>query len=97
MMNWNLYQLKYIRYILKNFLLKIFGQSNLDFGDALIPWHDPRTGKVLVNRYCHTFTLRELKQLVKKVGFIILENFYSRDGKKSYFWNGKNLVTIVKK
>jgi len=95
--NWNLFEEKYRFFVVKNIFKKIFGKSELDFTDALIPWKSAETGEVLVQRYVHAFTLRELRRLVKKAGFEILENFYSSEGKKVRWWNGKNIVTICKK
>lgn len=95
--NWNLFQGKYLFKVLKNILRKIVGKSELDFMDALIPWKSAETGEVVAERYVHTFTLRELRRLVKEAGFEILENFYSSEGKKVYWWNGRNIVTVAKK
>jgi 2-polyprenyl-3-methyl-5-hydroxy-6-metoxy-1,4-benzoquinol methylase len=97
MTNWDLYQAKYLPHVLKNIFLKIFGQSNLDFGDALIPWRDPKTGQILAQRYCHAFILRELDDLIKKVGLKLVENFYVIKGEKAHWWNGWNIVTVAKK
>lgn len=97
MTNWNLFEGKNKFFVLKNIFRKIFGRSELDFMDALIPWKRAETEEVIVERYVHAFTLRELKHLVKEAGLKILENFYSIGGKKVYFWNGKNLVTVAKK
>jgi len=49
----------------KNALLKIIGQSKLDFGDALVPWDKK------VMRYYHYFTKKELEKLVKESSFVI--------------------------
>ncbi|MFA5128706.1 MAG: class I SAM-dependent methyltransferase [Patescibacteria group bacterium] len=97
MTNWALFRKKYLMLVTKNIILKLLGRSDLDFGDASVPWKSSETGKVMAERYVHAFTLRELKRLVKESGFEILENFYSIDDKKAHFWNGKNIVTIAKK
>jgi len=97
MTNWALFQKKYLAFLVKNIVLKLFGKSDLDFGDAMIPWKSNESGKAVAERYVHAFTLRELKRLVKGVGFEVLENFYIRKGKKEHFWNGWNIVTIAKK
>jgi ubiquinone/menaquinone biosynthesis C-methylase UbiE len=97
MTNWDLYQTKYLSFVLKNIFLKTFGRSELDFGDALIPWRDPETRQVVAAKYNHAFTLRELERLVKSAGFEVLENFYSSEGKHAHFWTGKNLVTVAEK
>jgi ubiquinone/menaquinone biosynthesis C-methylase UbiE len=97
MTNWNLFEGKYPVYILKNILKKIAGKSSLDFADALVPWKNAATGKVEALRYVHVFTLRELRHLVKEACLGIIENFYSAGGEKVHWWNGKNIVTIVRK
>lgn len=97
MTNWALFRKKYLTLVAKNIILKLFGRSDLDFGDAMVPWKSSENGKVMAERYVHALTLRELKRLVKESGFEILENFYSIDDRKAHFWNGKNIVTIAKK
>jgi len=62
---WYLWKLRSKRnffLMIKNAFLKILGKSNLDFGDALIPW-----GKKAM-RYYHYFTAGELKKLTEKSG-----------------------------
>jgi 2-polyprenyl-3-methyl-5-hydroxy-6-metoxy-1,4-benzoquinol methylase len=97
MTNWNLFQEKYIFYIIKNIFLKIILKSKLDFLDALIPWKNFKTREVDARRYVHAFTLGELESLVKDNNLKIIENFYSNRGNKTHFWNAWNLVTIAKK
>jgi tRNA (uracil-5-)-methyltransferase TRM9 len=97
MTNWNLFEGKYFGYIFKNVFKKIIGKSDLDFRDTFVPWKKSGTGEVMAERYFHVFTLRELRRLVKELGFEILENFYSTGGKRTRFWKGKNIVTIAKK
>ncbi len=47
--------------------------------------------------YYHAFTLRELKKLLPKTNFKILANYYVKDGQKSFWFNGKNILTIGQK
>ncbi len=58
------------RRLLKYSLLKLIGKSELDFKDLFIPWKDS-SGKVLVERYLHSFTKKELKDLAERAGFRI--------------------------
>ncbi|MBN1326263.1 class I SAM-dependent methyltransferase [Candidatus Falkowbacteria bacterium] len=68
---WDIWgQGKYLWPILNNYFRKIFGKSDLDYKDALIPWKAPN-GEILVERYVHAFTKREIKKLVKNAGFEI--------------------------
>lgn len=48
-------------------ILKIKGESKLDFKDIFVPWQKK------VNRYFHCFTKNELKRIVNKAGFKIRE------------------------
>lgn len=56
---WDVYSDRYFKLILKYSFLKVFGLSQLDFKDVLMPF-----GKK-VNRYLHAFTLREFKKLLE--------------------------------
>lgn len=80
---WNIRQSRYIKYILKNTLKKIFGFSNLDFGDALIPWRE----KEYIERYVHGFTLKELESLAKFNNLKILSLYKTKN----------NLILVAKK
>jgi len=79
---WNLWQKKYIKYIIKTFILKtkIPGSTKLDFKDTFIPWKK-RNGTI-INRYYHAFTIKELKKLVKVIGFEIIDSGYTKRNNK---------------
>lgn len=51
----------------KFFLKKVFGYSQLDFGDVIEPWFGKNKGE----RYYHCFTKKELFRLAKKTGLKI--------------------------
>ena len=53
--------------------------------DVYIPWK-LKTGEIL-KRYYHVFTKKELKQIVKKAGFKIIDSYFA----------GDNLIVIAKK
>jgi ubiquinone/menaquinone biosynthesis C-methylase UbiE len=66
---WDLWQKTIIRKkIIKNYFLKLIGKSNLDFNDAIVAWHG------ISNCYVHCFKLSELKKLVEKNGFKIIDS-----------------------
>ncbi|MFA5878302.1 MAG: class I SAM-dependent methyltransferase [Candidatus Staskawiczbacteria bacterium] len=68
---WNLWQRKTIwRKVIRNNLLKVIGFAKMDFNDILVPWKD-KDGKVLIQRYIHLFTKRELRNVAKKAGFTV--------------------------
>ncbi len=58
---WNTLNLKFIKAHTTHFLKKILGNSDLDFGDIVIPF-----GKRKRKRYIHSFTKRSLKSLFKE-------------------------------
>ncbi len=68
---WNLRKKRKIKGLLFKYTLKrIFGKSDLDFGDLFLPWKNEK-GKILASRYFHVFSKRELISLLKKAGFEI--------------------------
>lgn len=84
---WNLYQMRYLKLLLKFTLKKIFLKSKLDFKDTLVSW-----GRERVSRYYRAFTLSELRKLFKEVGFEIEElKYLKRNNKKT------NILIIAKK
>ena len=65
---WKMHKLNHIILALKSYLMKFLGKSKLDYGDVLIPWgHHTK-------RYYHFFSERELKNVVKKAGFKLIES-----------------------
>ena len=66
------------RLFFKYALLKLTGNSKMDFYDVLVPWKDSN-GKILIQRYFHCFTKKEIEDLVKKAGFKIKQSW--REGK----------------
>lgn len=83
---WNLWQRKYIKNILKNWALKIFGKSQLDWNDCWITFKN-NEGKIF-NRYHHAFRRKELKEMFEKTGFKTL---------KSELINSRTILYIGKK
>lgn len=70
---WDLWQRKTAwESLIKNIFLKLFGISKLDFKDIFYPWKS-QNGKILIDRYFHLFTKRELKSLVQKLDFKVRE------------------------
>ncbi|MDP3244492.1 MAG: methyltransferase domain-containing protein [bacterium] len=87
---WNLWQPRYLSYVLKYNIKKMFGQSSYDLNDAFIPFHGE------VKRYTHAFTLNKLQGLLKQAGFTIIESYYVKNGQKKHWWNGANLLIVAK-
>jgi ubiquinone/menaquinone biosynthesis C-methylase UbiE len=86
---WSLWQKRFIKYHLKCFFLKILGKSRLDFRDIFYPWKDEK-GKVLIQRYIHGFTKRELKSLLRKTDFTIKEIRKEKENIYLAVFNQKN-------
>jgi len=80
---WNLWQKKYIKNLLSNWLSKLRGRSNLDRKDCYISFTD-NNGQVF-QRFHHAFTKRELKNLFVEAGFEV---------EKCETIDGRNLVLV---
>lgn len=72
---WNLWQKEYRARVVRAALTKIFGRSQLDFFDVLVPWKNSR-GEVQAQRYYHCFSLFSLKRLVLRAGFLLRAGGY---------------------
>jgi len=86
-MVWNLFQKKWLKQLIKSLF-----SVKYDFKDIFIKW-----GNSKIKRYYHAFTPWELKKLLKKAGFKIIESFCVKRGKKSFFPNAYNICVIAKK
>ncbi len=101
MTNWNLWQKKYLTYVLKYTIFRLFMPDkkvddirigDTEFGDTFIPWK-----KSGILRYYHAFRKSELKNLVKKSGLKLENNYHVKTGNKTNSMNGANIVTIIRK
>lgn len=81
---WNLWKVSCLRLHLKHTILKLMGWSKLDFKDIFYPWRNSQ-GKIIIQRYIHCFTKRELKKVVKKAGFKIKEIGFSGNEKRNIY------------
>jgi tRNA (uracil-5-)-methyltransferase TRM9 len=88
---WNLWQKKYLQYILRAILRFIYTLGGYAPNDTFIPW-----GKK-AKRYYHAFTPLELTKIVDKAGFEIEETFFIKDGKRVPFKQSHDIVLIAKK
>jgi len=77
---WDLWRRSaFIKLIIKFTLFKILGKSKIDFKDIFVPWQKK------IDRYIHCFTKSELKGLLKKSGFKIIEaGIFKRKETKNY-------------
>ncbi len=80
MTNWNLFQKKYLKHI--------FNLKKKSWNDFSIPWKN-KDRHIIVNRFYHGFTLKELEKLLEKTEFNIIKNSYSD--------LRKNIITIASK
>lgn len=68
---WNLQKNKKAKKLfLKYTILKLLGLTKLDFKDIFYPWKD-KSGKILINRYFHIFSEKEIKKILEKSGFLV--------------------------
>lgn len=93
---WNLWQSRFWKYLFQYTTFKILGHSRLDFKDIFFPWKDSQ-GKIITQRYCHTFDKNELNGLFQLSRFEILDHYYTKGKEKSNWLKGHNLVIIGKK
>jgi len=83
---WNLWQRKYLKNILKNWLEKISDKSDLDWKGCHISFKNNQGG--VFRRYHHAFTIRELEKIFEAAGF---------KTEKCEVIDGKNIVFVGKK
>lgn len=89
---WNLWQKKYRKYTVKSILRNLlFGEY--EYNDTFIPWGKEQ----LVMRYYHAFRPRELKKLLEKAGFQIVDMFCTKRGKKVRFLKSYNICFVARK
>lgn len=91
MINWNLWQSKYLKYIIKYTILKLTDPyhevidgveaKDLELQDVFIPWQKKHL------RYLHAFTELNIARLLKKTDFEIIKNVS----------NARNIITVAKK
>ncbi len=72
-------------------LAKLIGKSKLDLKDIFYPWKNNR-GEILVQRYIHVFSIKELEKLFRRAGFIIKDKGVFLRSKK-----GKNIFLVAQK
>lgn len=95
--NWNLWQPKYVKKVLKHGARSLVSEDKYDFGDVIIPWV---TKTAVVKRYYHAFTLSSLKKLAEEVGLEIVEHtLYPRREKHSitHYSQSRNIWSVFRK
>lgn len=109
MTSWNLFQLKYIKYLfdinkykdinqkasvdLKEKKFNLLESFSFRFKDTFIPWKN-ENGEVVSKRYYYAFNKIELKNLFTKTDFKILENRLTDD---KNILEARNIISILKK
>lgn len=89
---WNLWQKKYRKYVVKSiFRNLLFGEY--EYNDTFIPWGKEK----LVKRYYHAFRPMELKKLLEKAGFKIIDQFCTKRGKRVKFLESYNICFVCQK
>jgi len=109
MTSWNLFQLKYIKYLFdiskyKNITEKtkdeirekkfnILDRFRFNLKDTFIPWKNSQ-GELMSKRYYYAFNKTELRNLFVKNDFIIIENKLTDD---KNILHARNIISILKK
>jgi ubiquinone/menaquinone biosynthesis C-methylase UbiE len=83
---WYLWQKKYAKNILQNWLRRMIGRSELDWNDCYITFRD-NDGQVF-RRFHHAFTKNELEKIFRKAGFRV---------ERCDIINERNIVLVGKK
>lgn len=83
---WYLWQKKYFKNILKNWLNKILGKSQLDWNDCKITFTDNKGKKF--SRFHHAWTKRELRKIFSDAGFEV---------ERCDIPDGRNILLVGKK
>ncbi len=65
----------------------------LGFRDVMTVWESVPNG-ARGKLYYRAFRLGELRGLLGKAGFEVVESYYSLGGERAHWWNGKNVVTV---
>jgi len=110
MTNWNLWQIgakKNVWTSLLSSLLSLLSSSRKRGSRLINTRSQIRSGMAIKDiitlwqnqfpLYYHAFTKRELKKLLQKTNFEVLENYYVKQGQKARWWNGYNILTVAKK
>lgn len=95
MTNWNLFQVfGASKSVWKNFRnQKNNGEfSGLSWRDLLTHWKSGGLDEIL---YYYAFTPSEITRLCKKAGFKTSHSWYSSNGDKKHWWDGRNIMTIA--
>jgi ubiquinone/menaquinone biosynthesis C-methylase UbiE len=93
---WNMWNRSRRKLVVNNVMEKLVGKSKLDFLDSEKPWKDS-SGNVIVDRYCHAFTLREIEKLASKNKIKTIDKYYMKKGERCGVNDGFNGVYIGKR
>ncbi len=98
MTNWNMWNLVFKKNIWRyKFSYRSLNERyNLSFRDIMTRWQLPDRKKQ-AELYYRAFSKSEIKALLRKTGFKVVQNYYSFKGKRAYCWNGSNLVSVAQK
>jgi len=95
MTNWNLWNTK----SKKSWWRLKFATAPHTAEEIPLDWNDVMTywGQEHLPLYYHNFTKPEIKKSLKKEGLKIIKNYYSLENHRTWWWKGKNLMTIAQK
>lgn len=68
--------------------------DDLSWRDVITQW---QSGTISMPLYYYAFRTHELARLARNAGFTIQEIYYSLNGTRAHWWNGRNIVLIAKK
>ncbi len=88
MTNWNLFSDSVNKVVNK-------GKFKKHGANFLIPWITP-VGGVLGERYYYGFKIEELEDLFTRSGFEIVDQYFSKKGKRRDLRKGHNIVSVIR-
>jgi SAM-dependent methyltransferase len=71
----------------------LVSERDMGLRDVMTWWGTHENGTPL---YYHAFTTGELRKILRDVGFADISCFYTLHGKKAFWWNGRNIVSIAR-
>lgn len=96
MVNWNLWQPRFITLHLRTWWDKLLRQSDLGWKDVWVEYSSPDK-KTRADRFYHGFTLNQLNHLAASHQFSVLRQHYIYKTDRAHSWNGRNILSVWKK
>ena len=95
MINWNLWNIFRKKSVWRRPWSEIWSKAKFGINkNVFTSW---QSAKAKASLYYYAFTKKDLRRLCNKLGLQIEKNYYSRAGRRGFWFNGDNLVTVVRR